>query len=387
MKAVHFGGGNIGRGFIGLLLSGAGYRVGFVDVNEELVRLLQERGEYTVTLANEEQTQTVVSNITAWNGNDRDAVAQAVAEADLVTTAVGVNILKYIAPGIAQGIELRLSKSKEPLHVIACENAIGGSTQLKAHVFELLSPEVREQAERLIAFPDAAVDRIVPIQQHEDKLAVTVEPFYEWVVDRSGMLAGAREVPGVHYVDQLQPYIERKLFTVNTGHATAAYHGYLKRDRDGFRTIQDAMGHPLIEKEVRGALSETGAALTKSYGFDEAEHAAYIEKIIERFRNPYLADELVRVGRSPIRKLSPDDRFVRPATMAHNLQIETPHLAKAMAAALLFDYAEDPEAVELQQTLKTQGAAQTISHYTKLAKDHPLHNQILAAYEMLTARK
>ena len=50
MKAVHFGAGNIGRGFIGLLLSQAGYEVCFVDVNEELVSELKARGEYPCLL-------------------------------------------------------------------------------------------------------------------------------------------------------------------------------------------------------------------------------------------------------------------------------------------------------------------------------------------------
>ncbi|UUZ92024.1 hypothetical protein LJK87_42310 [Paenibacillus sp. P25] len=53
MKAVHFGAGNIGRGFIGLLLSQSGYEVIFSDVNRTLVEELQRRGEYTVTLADD----------------------------------------------------------------------------------------------------------------------------------------------------------------------------------------------------------------------------------------------------------------------------------------------------------------------------------------------
>ncbi|MBP1157414.1 MULTISPECIES: mannitol-1-phosphate 5-dehydrogenase [unclassified Paenibacillus] len=373
MKAVHFGAGNIGRGFIGLLLSRSGYEVCFIDVNDTLVSQLQQRGEYTVTLANEAHDSAVVSGVTAINGKDLDQVAEAVANADLVTTAVGVTILKHIAGGIAKGIEQRLSRSSAPLHVIACENAIGGSSQLKEHVYSQLSEEIRGKVDQYVAFPDAAVDRIVPIQHHEDPLKVTVEPFYEWVVDRSRMIEGFNEVKGIHYVDELTPYIERKLFTVNTGHSTAAYLGYLH----GFSTIQESMADVGITSRVQQVMEETGEMLVKKYGFDPEEHMGYIHKILDRFRNPYLTDEVERVGRSPIRKLSPNDRLVRPALQAFELGIQPNHLALAMAAALLFDNAEDPEAVELQSAIQALGINQAVTQYTSIPEEHPVHALIL----------
>jgi len=382
MKAVHFGAGNIGRGFIGLLLSQAGYEVCFVDVNEELVFELKARGEYPVTLASEGQETTVVKGITALNSaTEPEAAARAVAEADLVTTAVGVNILKFIAPTIAEGLKLRLQGDAASLHIIACENAIGGSTQLKEHVYGLLDEETRRKADSSIAFPDAAVDRIVPLQQHEDRLKVVVEPFYEWAVDRSQMLDGFKPVEGVHYVDRLEPYIERKLFTVNTGHCSAAYIGFLK----GYETIQDAMKDDEVAEHVRAVLDETGAALIHKHGFDPAEHQAYIATILDRFRNPALTDEVVRVGRSPIRKLSPGDRLVSPAMLAFESGLAYKSLAKSMAAALLFDVPEDPESAELQRSVREIGPSDTASKYTDIAGEHPIMGELMEQYEALKA--
>ncbi|NQX71894.1 mannitol-1-phosphate 5-dehydrogenase [Paenibacillus alba] len=377
MKALHFGAGNIGRGFIGLLLSQAGYEVIFSDVNDTLVELLQERKSYTVRLANEEQETFTVSGVAAINGKHIDEVAEAVAQADLVTTAVGVNILKHIAGGIAKGIELRIERGAAPLHIIACENAIGGSTQLKEHVYALLSEELCTKADAAVAFPDAAVDRIVPLQHNEDPLEVTVEPFYEWVVDESQMMEGFPRIAGIHYVKHLEPYIERKLFTVNTGHCSAAYLGYLQ----GYATIQEAMAHSPIASLVRHVMQETGSLLIQKHGFDLAQHEIYIDKILQRFKNPYLIDEVARVGRSPIRKLSVNDRLVRPALQAYELGMSPTYLAMAMAAAFLFEDQGDPEAVEIQADLRDIGITQAITKYTTIGEEHPIHQLILTHYE------
>jgi mannitol-1-phosphate 5-dehydrogenase len=253
---------------------------------------------------------------------------------------------------------------------------------LKEHVYAHLSEENRQKADEQVAFPDAAVDRIVPIQHHEDPLHVTVEPFYEWVVDRSAMIKGFKEIEGIHYVDELEPYIERKLFTVNTGHCCAAYLGYLK----GYSTIQQAMEDSLITSKVEKVLEETGALLVNKYGFDRGEHNQYIHKILDRFRNPYLTDEVARVGRSPVRKLSPNDRLVRPALQAFERGIEPDHLAMAMAAALRFDVEEDPEAVELQESIRTQGAGKTVTRYTGIAEGHPIHALIMEQYDHMDQR-
>ena len=61
-----YGGGNIGRGFIGALLSGSGYRVTFIDVAEPVVKALQEQGTYPVRYVSSEGHEDVwVKNVTA----------------------------------------------------------------------------------------------------------------------------------------------------------------------------------------------------------------------------------------------------------------------------------------------------------------------------------
>ena len=53
-QAIHFGGGNIGRGFIGELLVRSGYEVTFVDVAEALVDEINARRSYDIEVVGNE---------------------------------------------------------------------------------------------------------------------------------------------------------------------------------------------------------------------------------------------------------------------------------------------------------------------------------------------
>lgn len=380
MIAVHFGAGNIGRGFIGQLLHQAGYEVVFVDVNQALVDELNRRQAYDVQLATPGTPVSAVRGVRAISGQDTEEVARAIAQAELVTTAVGPQILRHIAGAVAQGISLRLKdENARPLNIIACENMIGGSAELKRHVDEYLTAEEQAQAKGRIAFPNAAVDRIVPLQQHEDKLLVTVEPFFEWVVDQSQIVGETPAIEGVTYVPDLAPYIERKLFTVNTGHAVIAYLGYLY----GYATIDEALRDGEIQSAARGALQETGALLVEKYAFEKEMHEAYVEKILGRYANPMLADHVTRVARSPIRKLSANDRLVGPALQCVERGLSANHLGLAIAAALLFDYAEDPEAQQIQAARKQHGVEHALHSCTGIPQGHPLEQIVLEAIRSL----
>lgn len=353
MNAVHFGAGNIGRGFIGLLLHQSGYRTCFVDVNGEIVNLLNEKKQYNVKLAEASGEELIVENVYAINSlKDPELVIDEVAAADIVTAAVGPNILPLIAGLLAKGLKKRLTQSKMPLTIIACENMIGGSTFLKEKVYEELTDDEKVQFDMYFSFPNAAVDRIVPNQKNIDKLAVTVEPFYEWVVDESEIKGFTPPIEGVTFVQDLEPFIERKLFTVNTGHAVVAYFGYLA----GIRNMHEALANTEIREMVEQVLKETSRYLTATYSFDEKEHAEYVQKIINRFANPYISDDTTRVGRSPMRKLKNNDRLVRPATKYVEMFDDNPiYLARGIAAALHYNYKEDPEAIEIQAMIAQKG--------------------------------
>lgn len=378
-KAIQFGAGNIGRGFIGYLLKNAGYDLVFADVFDQVIDKINKDKAYTIHVKDVENEDIRVENISAVNST-RDEVVREISEASIITTAVGPLNLVKIADKLASGITKRFEdKSEKYLNIIACENAIKASDSLKGYVYEKLDGDAKAYAEKFVGFPNCSVDRIVPPSKNENPLDVTVENYYEWNVEEAGFKGEVPQIEGMNLVGNLEAYIERKLFTLNTGHASTAYLGSLK----GYGTIDESINDSEIEDKVRKIMQESGEALIAKFGFNREEHFAYIEKIIKRFKNPYLNDDVKRVGREPIRKLSINERFVKPINTALEYKLSIDNLLVGLAAGLHFRSEEDAQAKELEKDIEKLGLEKTIEKITEI-KDQKIIDKIVEIYKNLS---
>ncbi len=384
MKALHFGAGNIGRGFIGKLLAESEAELTFADANAELVDQLNHSQQYKVHVVGSQHQIDVVSRIVAVNANSGEVIDR-IRQADLITTAVGPMILDKIAATLASGLQLRFDDGNlTPLNIIACENMVRGTTHLKSAVLARLPEAYHERLEQCVGFVDSAVDRIVPpaAAANDDPLEVTVESFSEWIVDQTQFKGQVPAVTGMELTGNLIAFVERKLFTLNTGHCITAYLGALA----GYSTIREAIADVVIQEKVRRAMQQSGEVLVRRYGFDRQLHHAYIEKILGRFANPYLVDEIDRVGRQPLRKLGADDRLIKPLLGTLEYGLEHDALLEGIAAALCYRNDTDPQAVELQQMIQNEGVASTLVRVTGLGLYEPQILQIVRLYQDMKNR-
>jgi len=352
---------------------------------DSIIDQLQASKSYKVIQVGAEgNSESTITNYRAINSKTHEAdVIKEITTADIVTCSVGPNILKWIAPVIAKGVDSRPNEAT-PLAVIACENAIGATDTLAKHVKDDHTPEHRlDDHHERARYANSAIDRIVPAQDPGMGLDVKLEKFYEWVVDRTPF--ADHEPPaieGIKWVDDLIPYIERKLFTVNTGHAAAAYHGYYHQKT----TVYDALQDPKILDEVRKALAETSALIVGKHGINATEQEQYVEKIITRIGNPHLEDAVERVGRAPLRKLSRNERFIGPAAELAEEGKDFDALLDAAEMAFRFqNVKDDEESEQLAQIMASKTAEEVVESVCGLGSSHPLFPHLVKVVKKVQA--
>lgn len=336
MKAVMYGGGNIGRGFIGQLLSQSGYAVTFVDVVDAVVDTLNREHKYPVRiLSNEGYKDMEVRNVSAVNGNCTDAVADAIAHADIMATAVGARILKFIVPNIVAGLRKRWAMKKAPLNIIICENLMDANKVLEGMLKEQLTEEEKEIFDQNVGLVEASIGRMVPVQTEEmkdgDPMRVCVEGYGFLPVDKAAFKGEIPQIAGMVPFDPFDFYIKRKLYIHNMGHATCAYLG----DILGLEYIYQAIDVPEIRMIVQNAMLESAVALSQAYGVPLENIVCHMEDLLYRFTNKALKDTCARVGGDPARKLSHEDRLIGSSLLIRKNGAVPAYIAVGAAAGLL----------------------------------------------------
>jgi mannitol-1-phosphate 5-dehydrogenase len=349
---------------------------------DDLINQLQNSKSYKVIMVGAEgNEENTITNYRALNSKTHEAdVIDEIATADVVTCSVGPNVLKFIAPVIAKGVDKR-DNEKKPLAVIACENAIGATDTLAGHIKDPkhTHPDRLDDHHERARYANSAIDRIVPAQDPNAGLDVKLERFYEWVIDSTPF--EDHEPPaikGVKWVTDLTPFIERKLYTVNTGHGASAYWGYHRSKS----TVYEAMQDQEIVDEVRACLKETSELIIAKHGVDEKEQREYAEKIVKRISNPHLEDAVERVGRAPLRKLGRKERFIGPAAGLAEMGKECDALLRAAERTFRFQNVEgDEESVELHKIMSSKDPKTIVKEVCGLEEDHPLFEKVVPIVE------
>lgn len=362
-QLFQIGAGNIGRGFIARLFFNNGYNVKFADVNESMIEILNNQREYNVFVVDIHKKTEKISDVSAINSNDTVAFNQTFMESDIITLSVGASILQYVAKNIAAAIrEKRAQDNYDIQTIIACENYVGATSYLKSLIeSELIEDEI-DFLNQTIDFPDCAVDCIVPPSEHTGA-DVSVEEFYELVLDKTKIRdTDLLACPDITFTDKIFAYIERKLFTLNAAHALISYVGY----PCGYKTVYEAIKDERIEQLALSFMRRNGEILCMKHRFDEKEHEEYIQKILKRFKNPYLDDDLKRVGRSLIRKINNKERLVAPIKIATVLGIDTTLHLKVLALALCYSNPEDVDVKAISLLFQEKSEKDALAFLTDL---------------------
>ena len=377
-QAVIFGAGNIGRGFIGALLGQAGYRVTFIDVAAGLIENLNRSGSYPVRIVSSEgHEDQIVRHVSAIDAHDAEAVAEAVAGADLAATAVGANNLVRIAPALAAGLARRLKKTDAPLNILICENLMHADQVLDRHIKASLDPADHPAFELRIGLVETSIGRMVPIQtpdmQDGDPLRVCVERYGFLPVDKAAFKGEIPDIPRLVPFEPFAYYIKRKLYLHNMAHAICAYLGTYAAQT----LISEAIDQAEIRLMVQRAMLSGARALARVYQMPLEPLLEHSDDLLRRFGNAALKDTCDRVGADPKRKLMPEDRLVGAALFCQQAGVSPAWIAVGIAGALYRLLGEQ------SQMQSADRARQALEEIAQRPSGDPLSEMAIRLYEQL----
>lgn len=379
---VIIGAGATGRGHIGQLAHDAGFAVTYIERRADLVDCLKTAGRFTVGLAAESITNLEIDDFEVLHTSSTESCSEAIADADIIATAVIPTNLESTLPTLAAGLKLRQAKGIEkPLNVIACENMERSSSTLRGYLQKADFDLNWKWIDAHIGFPDSMVARAVPVPK-DDPLVLLAESTQEWSVDATKILEPMPRLEGMTLSANQAAALERKLYIKNTGHMSIGILGFLKRYELMDVATRDADVFALVDAATR----ESTAAVVAKHGFDADWTENYRASFLDAMKSPFLPDDITRVIREPLRKLTREERLVGPAMLACE-QGQTPRaLAAVIAAAFTLCIPDDPQSQDMQAKIISYGIEAVLEHVCEIPINHPLSRLIAEAFALRVYR-
>ncbi len=384
MKAVIFGAGNIGRGFIAPLFSFDGWDVTFVDVSKPVIERINADGKYPLNIVAGDNSKTLtVNNVRAVDGNCTEEAVEVIANCDIAATCVGANAIKFILPNFIKAVKKRFAEGKGPINLLICENLMDADLYIKGLLEKELTPEELDT----VGLIETSVGRMVPVPkakgEGENPLSIAVEEYGVLPVDKAAFKGEVINVKNIVPFTPFHYYVERKLYIHNMGHAICAYLGQTKF---GDEYIYQSIGRPVVRVIVEDAMIESAMALSKKYGTEFEPIMAHVWDLIRRFGNKALGDTCARVGGDIPRKLASSDRLIGAAKniLANGGK---PIFVCLGAAAALYEYmkenSDESDALAVLSKLSALTAEDEVTKY--IMYFYPLFKEERSLEEILSA--
>lgn len=282
-----------------------------------------------------------------------------------------------------------------PIAVVSCDNlAHNGQVTRKAVLALAAWPAgqagsfagLADWIDRNVSFVSTSVDRITPRTTtadlelvaeacgYRDAAAVVTEPFHNWVLSGSFPAGRPRwEDSGAVFVDDIEPYENRKLWLLNGAHSILAYSGQFR----GHETVAEALSDGVCRDAVAEFWDEAAKHLPAGLMI-----ADYRAALLDRFGNSRIAHHLAQIAMDGTTKLR---MRALPVLNAERAAGRPGDGAARMIAAWIAYLSsagdiQDPRAANIRDALALEGSGRTAALLallgTELADDAALVAQV-----------
>ncbi|QEN08344.1 mannitol-1-phosphate 5-dehydrogenase [Oceanispirochaeta crateris] len=360
-EVLIFGAGNIGRSFITPIFLDAGYTVYLADINTKLITSLKKAGQYNIRIcSNEEETIRIVQGFHPVALSNKEALFPLLMRIPLMVTSVGLAGLEAVSKLIAETLSGRINNEKEyiPLDIILAENLRNASSFCHGKILESLSGSF--PVESHLGLVETSIGKMVPLRTEQDiiqdSLGMKAEPYNTLILDKDGFIGPIPQSPCIQLVSPIKPWVDRKLFIHNLGHAAAAYLGRQYFPNETY--LAPLMKDKDFVEEIRNVMTEGANILLSEYPevFTIKDLTDHIDDLLTRFSNTSLGDTVQRVGRDLSRKLSGNDRIVGAMAEAVQRNLPIKNICRVYLAALSFEQVnQDSEDYKIFTIYKEEG--------------------------------
>jgi tagaturonate reductase len=317
-----------------------------IQTKELITNIVKGINPYThfeefLELAREEQLQFVISNTT-----EAGIVFE---ETDLQEMRPPSSFPAKLALLLYARFKYFNGASNKGLTIIPCELINYNAQTLKEIIINYtsiwnLEDNFKNWLLNSCTFHNTLVDRIVPGYpkdeidiykaqiNYEDKLIITAETFFLWVIEGDEKLK--QQLPfhktnlNVKIVKDLQPYRTRKVRILNGAHTAMVPFSLLYGHETVKATIDDEFTGEFVRHVIFDEINET-------LPLDKAELDTFAEEVLDRFRNPFIRHQLADIALNSISKFKVR---VLPSLIEYNIKKgKLPlHLCFALACLIRF---------------------------------------------------